>query len=405
MANDGAETASEPLYSAEQIHIPSDLPDILKQFTKAAIKTRPDNLMQWAADYFSALADGRAPPVASRVTILAAPAAGTAGDSSSSSSSSLADLTFAHLAALTLELSEGGDCVGKTALIDACARLKFPEQAVKDALGVGDFGDIVPWRTFVALEAATLQPGMQDTLAIMARLFSKEGTAAGGIPFTVFREVYTFLGGLDSDMAGSIESTLKGLAGRAVVHIADLEGAISFDATEEQAEAEAVGEQLRQEPVGRSISAAPEGDPPSGLEVIGHHTGEPLPDMADVAMANHAEDMAPEEGEEAGELQEEDSPTLGRDEAADWSEVPAVDLVVEGMHIEPEDVTAGETEGPVTEPLAAAEAETEAAASEVVPVEDVTGDVVDGLVVEGEHVNVEAAEKAVEAEEDAAEAE
>jgi hypothetical protein len=37
------DAVAEPLYVGEQIHIPPDLPEILKQFTKAAIKTQPDD--------------------------------------------------------------------------------------------------------------------------------------------------------------------------------------------------------------------------------------------------------------------------------------------------------------------------------------------------------------------------
>lgn len=37
-----------PLYCAEQIKIPAELPDILKEFTKAAIRTQPTDLLQWA---------------------------------------------------------------------------------------------------------------------------------------------------------------------------------------------------------------------------------------------------------------------------------------------------------------------------------------------------------------------
>jgi hypothetical protein len=40
MAGEGV---AEPLYIGEQIHIPPNLPEIMKQFTKAAIKTQPDN--------------------------------------------------------------------------------------------------------------------------------------------------------------------------------------------------------------------------------------------------------------------------------------------------------------------------------------------------------------------------
>ena len=38
-----------PLYCAEQIKIPAELPDILKEFTKAAIRTQPVDLLQWSA--------------------------------------------------------------------------------------------------------------------------------------------------------------------------------------------------------------------------------------------------------------------------------------------------------------------------------------------------------------------
>jgi hypothetical protein len=40
---------SAPLYAPEQIVIPSGLPDVLKQFTKSAIKTQPVDLYKWAA--------------------------------------------------------------------------------------------------------------------------------------------------------------------------------------------------------------------------------------------------------------------------------------------------------------------------------------------------------------------
>ena len=38
-----------PLYCAEQIKIPATLPDILKEFTKAAIRTQPVDVLQWSA--------------------------------------------------------------------------------------------------------------------------------------------------------------------------------------------------------------------------------------------------------------------------------------------------------------------------------------------------------------------
>lgn len=41
--------APGPLYCREQIKIPPGLPDILKDFTKAATRTQPVDLIEWAA--------------------------------------------------------------------------------------------------------------------------------------------------------------------------------------------------------------------------------------------------------------------------------------------------------------------------------------------------------------------
>jgi hypothetical protein len=75
--------SNDPLYTAEQIRIPPQLPEILKQFTKAAIKTQPTDIVLWAhqsvvrrpclhspsSRYFDALANNKAPPVKARVVI------------------------------------------------------------------------------------------------------------------------------------------------------------------------------------------------------------------------------------------------------------------------------------------------------------------------------------------------
>lgn len=39
----------DTMFCAQQIRIPPELPDILKQFTKAAIRTQPVDVLQWSA--------------------------------------------------------------------------------------------------------------------------------------------------------------------------------------------------------------------------------------------------------------------------------------------------------------------------------------------------------------------
>jgi hypothetical protein len=73
--------SDEPYYTSEQIPIPSELPDILLQFSKAAIRTHPTDVLAWSAAYvlfikslfyiiifryFRALANGETPPVKER---------------------------------------------------------------------------------------------------------------------------------------------------------------------------------------------------------------------------------------------------------------------------------------------------------------------------------------------------
>jgi len=40
---------ADTMYCSQQIHIPPDLPDLLKQFTKAAIRTQPRDVLLWSA--------------------------------------------------------------------------------------------------------------------------------------------------------------------------------------------------------------------------------------------------------------------------------------------------------------------------------------------------------------------
>jgi len=43
--------SDEPYYTSEQIPIPSELPDILLQFSKAAFRTQPTDVLAWSAAY------------------------------------------------------------------------------------------------------------------------------------------------------------------------------------------------------------------------------------------------------------------------------------------------------------------------------------------------------------------
>ena len=45
----------------------TEFPGILKQYTKAAIRTQPRDLLLWSAAYFRCMARGEAPPAKDRL--------------------------------------------------------------------------------------------------------------------------------------------------------------------------------------------------------------------------------------------------------------------------------------------------------------------------------------------------
>jgi len=59
--------SSKPNYVTQRVNVPSELPAILKQYTKNLLKTQPPNYISWSAAYFKCVADNRPLPVKSRL--------------------------------------------------------------------------------------------------------------------------------------------------------------------------------------------------------------------------------------------------------------------------------------------------------------------------------------------------
>ncbi|GIQ90542.1 hypothetical protein KIPB_013372, partial [Kipferlia bialata] len=49
----------DQIYCAEQISIPTELPEIIKQYTKAVIREQPKDIVSFSAKYFAKLASVR----------------------------------------------------------------------------------------------------------------------------------------------------------------------------------------------------------------------------------------------------------------------------------------------------------------------------------------------------------
>ncbi|KAJ8023528.1 Ropporin-1-like protein [Holothuria leucospilota] len=155
-----------PMYCSQQINIPPDLPDVLKQFTKAAIRTQPADVLQWSAAYFDALSKGETPPVKERLEM---PVATQKTDTG---------LTPGILSVLNRQL--GPKKVVSLAEVeqkwkDNC----LPTERLENLMQIGSFA------MKVICEILTKDP---------------EGGAAR-IPFIQFKELYTYLAQIDGDIS------------------------------------------------------------------------------------------------------------------------------------------------------------------------------------------------------------
>ncbi|KAB5533289.1 hypothetical protein PHYPO_G00130070 [Pangasianodon hypophthalmus] len=188
------------MYCAEQINIPPELPDILKQFTKAAIRTQPPDVLQWSAAYFTALSEGEPLPVKDRLEI--------SGKTQKTDNA----LTPGLLKVLHKQLSSKKN-VGKEELEQKWKGLCLPAEQLDTLLTLGNFSTEVDWMHFFALGCSALGGTIISALKFACEILSEdpEGGAAR-IPFDTFVGLYTYLAQLDGDIPQhEIDSFLSSL--------------------------------------------------------------------------------------------------------------------------------------------------------------------------------------------------
>ncbi|NWS69520.1 ROP1L protein, partial [Crotophaga sulcirostris] len=178
----------ETIFCAQQIKIPPELPDILKQFTKAAIRTQPHDVLQWAAAYFSALSKGEPLPVKERIEMPLATEKKGAG------------LTPGFLKILHKQLSPKGT-VAVAELKEKWKHLCLPEEQLEAILQLDNFGDEVKWMDILALGCSVLGGSLLSSMKHACEILTKdpEGGAAR-VPFETFSSLYSYLAGVDGDI-------------------------------------------------------------------------------------------------------------------------------------------------------------------------------------------------------------
>ncbi|KAL7890736.1 hypothetical protein AOLI_G00002120 [Acnodon oligacanthus] len=165
--------------------IPPELPGILKQFTKDAIRTQPEDLLEWSTVYFSALVRGQPLPVRKvpkRVFTT--------------------DLTPEALTDMHLQLSMKST-VSKKEVHSAWKRLGLPDELLKHICKVGCFGAELDWIKFFALCCSYLGGTIKVAMAHACHIMNCDPTCTphdACVPFETFRYLYTYLAAMDGDV-------------------------------------------------------------------------------------------------------------------------------------------------------------------------------------------------------------
>ncbi|XP_040276124.1 ropporin-1-like protein [Bufo bufo] len=179
----------EPMFCAQQINIPPELPDLLKEFTKAAIRTQPQDVLQWSAAYFSTLSKGEPLPVKERVEM---PMATQKTDTG---------LTPGLLRVLHRQLA-AGVIVPVEEVEQKWKDLCLPQAQLLSILQLDHQGREVEWMKFLALACSALGGSITTALKYACEILTEdpEGGAAR-IPLQTFVFLYKYLAQVDGDIS------------------------------------------------------------------------------------------------------------------------------------------------------------------------------------------------------------
>uniref|UniRef100_A0A8C7FEU0 Ropporin-1-like protein n=1 Tax=Oncorhynchus kisutch TaxID=8019 RepID=A0A8C7FEU0_ONCKI len=160
------------LTDTEQNNIPPELPDILKQFTKAAIRTQPHDILQWSAAYFSALSKGDTLPCPKEILcpVQRRHSALSKGDTLPCPKETLCPVQRRHSALI----------ISKEEMQQKRKCLCLPSEQLDTLLALGNFNDNIHWMHFFALGGTII--------------------SAPRIPFDSFVGLYTYLAHLDGEI-------------------------------------------------------------------------------------------------------------------------------------------------------------------------------------------------------------
>lgn len=164
---------------SDTIEIPSHLPKILLEWSKAAIRTYPLDITLWSAVYFRMKANGENPPVKPYLD----PPDLKLGPSG---------LTPNYLKALAITLSN--ESVSYEKIEKMWEILSLEKKTFLEIIQIGKFDKHINPKHFIGISAAYLNNSLRDTMVFLCDIFSNN---SNGILLDHFVSIYRFLAKLD----------------------------------------------------------------------------------------------------------------------------------------------------------------------------------------------------------------
>ncbi|XP_011806170.1 PREDICTED: ropporin-1A [Colobus angolensis palliatus] len=168
--------------------IPPELPKMLKEFAKAAIRAPSQDLIQWAADYFEALCR-EMPPVRQW--------------SQQAALCNWTELTPELLKVLHSQVA-GRLIVHAEELAQMWKVVNLPTDLFNSVMNVGRFTEEIEWLKFLALACSALGVTITKTLKIVCEVLPCDHNGESPqIPFSTFQFLYTYIAEVDGEISAS----------------------------------------------------------------------------------------------------------------------------------------------------------------------------------------------------------
>lgn len=192
----------EPMYCAQQIVIPPDLPDILKTFTKAIIRANPKDVLRWSAEYFNRESGLKLDlPDDPEGFTLDAPAGGDDPRITQEAATRL-------FQAFSRDFSSSDTARMADLVKVAQQEANLPDDVSTRFLAVGDWSHEsgVDWINFLALVVSSFNSDVKKTMQTMCSV------SGYTIDKSAFIKAYRFLGSIDgkddiSDVIAEVEAS------------------------------------------------------------------------------------------------------------------------------------------------------------------------------------------------------